>query len=270
MLLLNRHIIRAINKIYYLHRRNLEDLKVISLGGAMKIILCLLFFSLNWAAQAQPQKDIFIPMMDRNELRIDPDMDTLEDGVDYFFNIQLEKGYKITQSFFDKGLATLYDSFLVVRPKSTIPKGNEISALRFIITNKNKTRILLMKEFVIKNDGSRYPMLSKPKTNIVTLSSDFAIERNKTYSPKDFIQHPVISLWATEDSDTSTKINALRMTIVRKKKQKNMRVLNDTLSLEMLNELKRIKRNTTVFLCLEVPMPRNRTKNIWSRFYIKE
>lgn len=219
---------------------------------------------------AQPQKDIFIPIANRPELKIDPDIDTLEAGTDYVFKYEIAPGYRISQSFFDIGLATLYDSFIVVTLKAQLPKGTEKAALRFIIINKQKTRILLMKEFVIKSDGELYPIAYKPKTNIIKLGSGLVLERNKIYDKNDFLERPIVSFYEKETSDTAKKINAVRLTIVRKKMQKNMRALNDTLSGEMIKEIKKVKGKATVFICLEIPLPRNRIKTVWSRFTLKK
>lgn len=218
---------------------------------------------------AQPQKDIFIPIANRSELKIDPEIDTLEAGTDYVFKYTIAPGYKISQSFFDIGLATLYDSFIVVTPKAQLPKGTEKAALRFIIINKQKTRILLKAEFVIKSDGELYPIAYKPKTNIIKLGSGLVLERNKTYNKSDFLQRPIVSFYEKESSDTSKKINAVRLTVVKKRIQKNMRVLSDTLSGEMIREIKKLKGKATIFLCLEIPLPRNKIKTVWSRFALK-
>ncbi len=232
------------------------------------ILLATVFAS--WQLQAQPQKEIFIPLANRTELKIEPEIDTLEDGVEYFFNFELADGYKISQSFFDKGLAILYDSLLMVRPKSNVPKGNTVSALRFIITNKQKTRILLMKEFVIQSDGKQYPLLPKPQTYIVKLIPDFKIERNGVYNKKEFIERPRVLFYETQYSDSAKKINAIRMNIIRRHQEKHFRSMNDTLSGEMLRAIKKIKKRTTVFMGIEVPQPRNKVKNVWSRLFIKD
>lgn len=231
------------------------------------LIVCVLTTTFLYA---QPQKEIFIPLANRTELKIDPDIDTLEDGTDHFFKYEISPGYKISQSFFDKGLATLYDSFIVVRPKSNVPKGNEKSALRFIITNQQKTRILLMKEFVIKSDGKLYPLLPKPKTNVIKLVPDFVVERNKVYNKKEFTDRPKVLFYENEYSDSTKKINAVRLTLIKGHTEKHMRSMNDTLSGEMIREIKKVRGNTTVFMCLEVPQPRNKVKNVWSRFFLTD
>lgn len=219
---------------------------------------------------AQPQKEIFIPLANRTELRIDPDIDTLEDRTEHVFKYEIAQGYKISQSFFDKGLATLYDSFIVIYPKSSVPKGNEKSALRFIIINQQKTRILLMKEFVIKSDGKLYPILPKPKTNIIKLAPNFLVERNKVYNKKEFAERPKVLFYENEYSDSTQKINAIRLTIIKRHAEKHMRSMNDTLSSEMIREIKKVRGNTVVFMCLEVPQIKNKVKNIWSRFFLTD
>jgi hypothetical protein len=228
------------------------------------------FLVLLHVAFAQPQKEIFIPIAQRTELTLEPDLDTLEDQTDYFFRYSIAPGYKISQSFFDKGLATLYDSFLVVHPKSSIPKGLETSSLRFIIINQQKTRILLMKEFVIKSDGKNYPILPKPKTNIVKLAPDYLLERNRVYDKKIFVERPKVLFYENEYSDTVKKISAIRLTLIKGHHEKHFRSLNDTLSSEMIKEIKKVKGVTTAFMCLEIPMPRNKTKNVWSRFFLTD
>ncbi len=235
----------------------------------LKYLLVLFFTASLSCVFAQPQKEIFIPMEQRSELTIEPFMDTLLEGVDYRFVIKLDPNYKIAQSFFDKGLATLQDSLLTIRPKASKPRGAEKSALRFIITNPQNTRILLMKEYIVKSDGRLYPLLPKPKTNIIKLN-ELVIERNATYNKKDLADKPFVQFYETEYSDTAKKINGLKMTIVKGDFKKNMTSANDTLSLEMMREIKRIRGNTTVFLSLEIPQPRNKVKNVWSRFFVRD
>lgn len=218
---------------------------------------------------SQPVKEIFIPVEQRSELRIEPQVDTLEEGKDYRFIISLAPNFKIAQSFFDKGLATLQDSMLTIRAKATKPRGTEKSMLRFIISNVQNTRILLMKEYVVKSDGRLYPLVAKPKTNIIKVN-DLQIERNKVYSKKEFTDKPFVQFYENENSDTSKRINAVKMTFVKGDFQKHLASTNDTLSMEMLKEIKKIRGKTTVFLSIEVPQPRNKVKSIWSRFTITD
>lgn len=236
---------------------------------ALKYLLVCCLLAGSSTVFGQPVKEIFIPLANRAELKIEPEIDTLDEGVDYRFIITIADGYKISQSFFDKGLATLQDSLLTIRAKATKPKGAEKSALRFIISNQQNTRILLMKDFIIKSDGRLYPLVSKPKTNIIMLN-DLPIERNKTYNKRDFVDKPFVQFYENENSDTTKKINNIKLTFVKGDFQKNMTSANDTLSYEMLREIKRIRGNTTVFLSLEVPQPRNKVKHIWSRFTVTD
>ncbi len=231
------------------------------------LIFVLWTFCVN--GLAQPLKEIFIPLDQRTELRIEPQVDTLEEGKDYRFFITLDKDYRIAQSFFDKGLATLQDSILTIRAKASKPRGAEKSMLRFIITNLQNTRILLMKEYIVKSDGRLYPLVAKPKTNIIKLN-DLQIERNKTYNKKEFADKPFVQFYENEYSDTSKRINGVKMTFVKGDFQKHLSSANDTLSYEMLKEIKKIRGNTTVFLSIEIPQPRNKVKNIWSRFTVTD
>lgn len=239
----------------------------------MRICLAFLLFFVLWAmchsGFAQPLKEIFIPLDQRAELRIEPQVDTLEEGKDYRFILTLDPNFKIAQSFFDKGLATLQDSMLTIRPKASKPRGAEKSMLRFIITNLQNTRILLMKEYTVKSDGRLYPLVAKPKTNVIKLN-DLQIERNKTYNKKEFADKPFVQFYENEYSDTSRHINGVKMTFVKGDFQKHLASSNDTLSLEMLKEIKKIRGNTTVFLSIEIPQPRKKVKNIWSRFTITD
>ena len=231
--------------------------------------LTLVFWASCLSGFTQPLKEIFVPMDLRSELRIEPQVDTLEEGKDYRFIITLDPNFKIAQSFFDKGLATLQDSILTIRAKASKPRGAEKSMLRFIITNLQNTRILLMKEYIVKSDGRLYPLVAKPKTNIIKLN-DLQIERNKTYNKKEFADKPFVQFYENEYSDTSKRINGVKMTFVKGDYQKHFGSSNDTLSLEMLREIKRIRGNTTVFLSIEVPQPRKKVKNIWSRFTVTD
>jgi len=232
-------------------------------------ILIVAFWAIANSGFAQPLKEIFIPLDLRSELRIEPQVDTLEEGKDYRFIITLDPNFKIAQSFFDKGLATLQDSILTIRAKASKPRGAEKSMLRFIITNLQNTRILLMKEYTVKSDGRLYPLVAKPKTNIIKLN-DLQIERNKTYNKKEFADKPFVQFYENEYSDTSKRINGVKMTFVKGDYQKHFASSNDTLSLEMLREIKKIRGNTTVFLSIEIPQPRKKVKNIWSRFTVTD
>jgi len=237
--------------------------------NCLPYFLTLVFLASCLSGFTQPLKEIFIPLDLRSELRIEPQVDTLEEGKDYRFIITLDPNFKIAQSFFDKGLATLQDSILTIRAKASKPRGAEKSMLRFIITNLQNTRILLMKEYIVKSDGRLYPLVAKPKTNIIKLN-DLQIERNKTYNKKEFADKPFVQFYENEYSDTSKRINGVKMTFVKGDYQKNFASSNDTLSLEMLREIKRIRGNTTVFLSIEVPQPRKKVKNIWSRFTVTD
>ncbi|MDW8272693.1 MAG: hypothetical protein RMJ53_00500 [Chitinophagales bacterium] len=221
-------------------------------------------------AFSQPQKEIFIPIQQRSELKLEPDLDTLEEGTEYIFRYEIAEGFKISQSFFDKGLATLYDSFIVIQPKPTFPKGTEKSSLRFIIINQQKTRILLMKEYILKSTGKFYPVLPKSKTNIIKLYPDFRLERNNVYNKRDLLERPRVLLFDNEYSDTARRIKAVRLTIIKGNMEKHFRSPNDSLSLEMLREIRRIKGKHTAFLCLEVPHLRNKIRNVWMRFFITD
>ena len=237
--------------------------------NCLPYFLTLVFMASCLSGFTQPLKEIFIPLDLRSELRIEPQVDTLEEGKDYRFIITLDPNFKIAQSFFDKGLATLQDSILTIRAKASKPRGAEKSMLRFIITNLQNTRILLMKEYIVKSDGRLYPLVAKPKTNIIKLN-DLQIERNKTYNKKEFADKPFVQFYENEYSDTSKRINGVKMTFVKGDYQKHFGSSNDTLSLEMLREIKRIRGNTTVFLSIEVPQPRKKVKNIWSRFTVTD
>jgi hypothetical protein len=232
-------------------------------------ILILLLAAAGHRACAQ-NKDIFIPIANRPELKLYPDIDTLEDGTDYFFRLSVADGYKISQSFFDRGLATLIDTTLIIVPKVALKSGTQTASIRFIVHNGSRMRILLMKEFVIKSNGKLYPTVQKPQSNIITLNAGTVLERNKTYNKKTFIKSPKINFYDSDKNDTSRAIRAVRMTIVKGSYEKHMRSTADTLTREMVSEMRKIKGQTQVFICLEIPQPRNVIKSVWSRFFVTD
>ncbi len=232
-------------------------------------ILILLLAAAGHRACAQ-NKDIFIPIANRPELKLYPDIDTLEDGTDYYFRLTVADGYKISQSFFDRGLATLIDTTLIIVPKVALKTGTQTASIRFIVHNGSRMRILLMKEFVVKSNGKLYPTVQKPQSNIITLNAGTVLERNKTYNKKTFIKSPKINFYDSDKNDTSRTIRAVRMTIVKGSYEKHMRSTADTLTREMVSEMRKIKGQTQVFICLEIPQPRNIIKSVWSRFFVTD
>jgi hypothetical protein len=233
------------------------------------LILCFWLVLAGQEVCAQ-NKDIFIPIANRPELKLFPDIDTLEDGTDYYFRLAVADGYKISQSFFDRGLATLIDTTLIIVPKVAIKSGTQTASIRFIVHNGSRMRVLLMKEFVVKSNGKLYPTVQKPKSNIITLNSSTVLERNKTYNKKTFLKAPKINFYDSDKNDTSRTIRAVRMSIVKGSYERHMRSTADTLTREMITEIKKIKGQAQVFICLEIPQPRNVIKSVWSRFFVTD
>ncbi len=239
----------------------------------MQYLLTLLFtiFLAFGASKTYGQKingEIFIPMNDRSDIKMNPRIDTLDNKVDYEFKIRVSPDFKISQFLFEKGLAIQNDSVLIINANSQKNGGTDTATLRVIVTSIRGNRIMLFqKQFIVRVPEKLYPLIKNPKTNIIMVNDKVLLERNSAYA-KDLLveNHPFVTLY--DNAASMKKIDVKGVTIsLMEKEGKQYVSKGDTLSSEAIHELKKIKNPTAVYIRVEGMSGKTR-KTVWNRIVV--
>lgn len=212
--------------------------------------------------------EIFIPLNNRSEIWVKPKLDTLDNKRDYEFKIRVSPEYKISQFLFEKGLAVQNDSVLVITPNSSRWGDYDTAILRVIVNSVSGSRIMLFqKQFIIRVPEKMYPVITNPKVNLVKLNDKIFLERNKPYSKDLFTKtQPWLSMYDNEA--TMNRIDVKEITIALYEKEgKNYMSKGDTISMEAIREIKKLKDPTPVFIKVD-GMKGKSKKSVWNRIII--
>lgn len=212
--------------------------------------------------------EIFIPMNDRSDIKMNPRIDTLENKEDYEFKIRVSPEFKISQFLFEKGLATQNDSVLVINANSQKDGGWDTATLRVIVTSIKGSRIMLFqKQFIVKVPEKLYPVIKNAKTNIIMVNDKVLLERNNAYS-KDLLvdNSPFVTMY--DNATNMKKIDVKTVTIsLMEKEGKQYISKGDTLSADAIHELKKIKKPTPVYIRVEGQNGKTH-KTVWNRIVV--
>lgn len=219
-------------------------------------------------AQQKINGEIFIPLNDRSDIKMNPRIDTLENKKDYEFKIRVSSEFKVSQFLFEKGLATQNDSVLIINANSPKNGGIDTAILRVIVTSIRGNRIMLFqKQFIVRVPEKVYPVLHNSKTNLIMVNDQVLLERNNAYS-KDLLidNHPFVTLY--DNANNMKKLDVKGVTIsLMEKEGKQYVSKGDTLSSEAIHELKKIKKTTPVYIRVEGKSGKS-TKTVWNRILV--
>ena len=212
--------------------------------------------------------EIFIPLSDRSDIKMNPRIDTLDNQKEYEFKIRVSPDFKISQFLFEKGLATQNDSVLVIKANSIKNGGADTAILRVIVTSIRGSRIMLFqKQFVIRVAQKAYPLVNTPKTNVILMNDKVALERNSAYS-KDLLvdNHPFVTMYDNATQKTKYEVKGVTISLMQKEGKQYVSK-GDTLSSEAIHELKKIKNPTPVYIRVEGQNGKTR-KAVWNRIVV--
>ena len=212
--------------------------------------------------------EIFIPMNNRNEIWLKPKIDTLDNKTDYEFRIRVSPDFNISQFLFEKGLAIQNDSVLVITPSSIKDGGVDTATLRVIVTSTTGSRIMLFqKQFVIRVPEKAYPVIAKPKTNVIMVNDKTLLERNEQYSKSVFSDaFPFVTLYDNEVNMKKLEVKGVTIALFEKE-GKHYVSKSDTISNDALREIKKIKKPTPVFIRVDGLNGKLR-KTVWNRIIV--
>ena len=212
--------------------------------------------------------EIFIPMDNRSEIWLKPSLDTLMNRKEYGFKIRVSPEFTISQFLFEKGLAVQNDSLLLITANSTKYGDFDTATLRAIVTSISGSRIFLFqKRFIVKVPERMFPVMSNPKTNLIKLNDKTLLERNKTYPRSMFIsQQPFVTLY---DSETNMKpLDVKGVTVALMKKEGKQYVsTGDTLTMEAVSEIKKIRNAIPVYIRVDGQSGRTK-RSVWERIIV--
>ncbi|MBS1624493.1 MAG: hypothetical protein JST83_10765 [Bacteroidetes bacterium] len=211
--------------------------------------------------------EIYIPLRERDEVQVIPLVDTLDCEKEYLFRLRFASKYTFSELFFDKGLATRVDSFLSIRPRSARTEGVDTATLR-IIGFSNNNRILLYHRFILLPHVRVFPVLNPNKNNNITVGH-LALERGMIYSKKDF---PDKCSFGYEENGRFNKdnvITGITISLVNRHLSKNFYVKGDVPTDEMIREVHKVSKGTTMYIRLDIKNGR-RAKSVWTRFTLDE
>ena len=211
--------------------------------------------------------DIYIQLRGRDEVKIQPLLDTLSADKEYLFKIQFNPRYRFSELFFDKGLATRVDSFLSIRPKTSLHEGYDTATLR-IIGFSNNNRILLYHKFLLSAQSRVFPMINPNKTSNITVNN-MALERNMDYSKKNFPEKCVFGYLDNGRFNKDNVITAITVSLVNRNHSKNLYVKSDKPSDDMIHEIHKARRGTFVYIRLDIRNGK-RNRSVWTRFQLND
>lgn len=229
------------------------------------------FLSAAFVLGANAQKinaEIFIPISNRSEIWLKPKTDTIENQKSYEFRIRVSPEFKISQFLFEKGLAVHNDSVLVITANSTKYGSLDTATLRVIVTSTTGSRIMLFqKQFIVHVPERIFPVISNPHTNLMKLNDKIWLERNRPYPKSMFIQsQPFVAMYDNEVNLNAYKVTGVVISL-HEKEGRQMISKGDTISMEALTELKKIKHPTAVHIKVDALQGKNR-KSAWNRIII--
>ena len=216
---------------------------------------------------SRPSTDIFIPLRGRDEVKIVPLPDTLACDKEYLFKIQFNPKYHFSELFFDKGLATRVDSFLSIRPKTSLSEGYDTATLR-IIGFSNNSRILLYHKFYLIAQSRVFPILNPSKSSNITVNN-MALERNFDYSKKCFPEKCVFGFLDNGRFNKDNSITGITVSLVNRNQSKNLYVKADKPNDDMIKEIQKARRGTFVYIRLDIRNGK-RNRSVWTRFQLND
>ena len=216
---------------------------------------------------SKPLTDIFIPLRGREEVKIIPLLDTLACDREYLFKIQFNAKYHFSELFFDKGLATRVDSFLSIRPKTSMSEGYDTATLR-IIGFSNNSRILLYHKFYLVAQSRVFPMLNPNKSSNITVNN-MALERNFDYSKKNFPEKCVFGFLDNGRFNKDNTITGVTVSLVNRNQSKNLYVKADKPTDDMIKEIHKARKGTLAYIRLDIKNGK-RTRSVWTRFQLND
>jgi 3'-phosphoadenosine 5'-phosphosulfate sulfotransferase (PAPS reductase)/FAD synthetase len=99
------------------------------------------------------------------------------------------------------------------------------------------------------------------------LVNNNVLERNSSYNKSLFLSNAFLQFYE-EGIDDSVIIQGITLSITNTQTQKNMFTDKGVLSKEMINEIKALRLNSTIYLRMDVKVGRKR-KSVWTRFIMK-
>jgi hypothetical protein len=234
---------------------------------AIILYLSPLYLPAQTAGKALFGTDIYIPLRDREEVKIIPLLDTLSADKEYLFKIQFSSKYRFSELFFDKGLATRTDSFLSIRPKTSRTEGADTATLR-VIGFSNNSRILLIHRFVLLAHARNFPMINPNRSTNITVNN-IVLERNMNYDKKDFPDKCTFGYLDNGHYNKDNVITGITISVVSKNSSKNLFVKDDKPNEDMVHEIHKAKKGSSVYIRLDIKNGK-RSKSIWTRFTLND
>lgn len=212
--------------------------------------------------------EIFIPMGERSEIRMKPDLDTLENKRTYEFKLRVSSEFKISQILLEKGLAVQNDSVLTITPNSTKYGSIDTATLRVIVSSISGKRVyLFQRQFFIKVPEKIYPMISNPRTNIIMLNEKVELERNRPYPKNLFTDvQPKITMFDHQVNMNEMQVNSVTVAMYDKEGKQYVSQ-GDTITMEAVREIKKIKNPVPIYIKVDAQKG-NTKKSIWSRIIL--
>lgn len=232
-------------------------------------ILLLFFTCVLWQNifSQRINGEIFIPISNRSEIWVKPKIDTLDNKKEYEFKIRVSPEFKISQFLFEKGLAIQNDSVLVIIPNSTKYGEVDTATLRVIVTSIGGSRIMLFqKRFIIRVPEKMFPLISNPKNNLIKVNDQVLMERNKPYSKELFMNKATMSMYDNEISMKPLKVTSVTVSLMEREGKQYISS-GDTLSLEAVHELKKIRNPIPVYIKVDGTNGKTK-KSVWNRVIV--
>jgi len=211
--------------------------------------------------------EIYIPLESRDDVKIIPLLDTLSADKEYLFRIQFNSKYRFSELFFDKGLATRIDSFLSIRPKTSMTEGSDTATLR-IIGFSNNSRILLQHKFVLLAQARTSPFVNPNKSTNITVNH-IILERNMNYSKRDFPDKCIFGYLDNGHYNKDNVITAITMSIASRSRNKNLYIKDDKPNDDMIKEIHKARKGSKIYIRLDVKNGK-KTKSIWTSFTLND
>jgi hypothetical protein len=195
-------------------------------------------------------------------------MDTLDNKKNYEFKIRVSPEFTISQFLFEKGLAVQNDSVLIITPNSTKYGDVDTATLRVIVTSIKGSRIMLFqKRFIIRVPEKQFPLINNPKNNLIMVNDKIMLERNRPY-PKDIFIDNRTFIAMYDNEVTMKKIDVTNVTISLMEKEGKQYASNgDTLSLDAIHEIKKIKNPIPVYIKVDGKLGKSK-KSVWNRVIV--
>jgi len=214
--------------------------------------------------------EIFIPLDDRSEIWLKPRIDTLDNLKEYEFRIRVVPEYKINQFLFEKGLAIQTDSVLKIIPNSTKYGDIDTATLRVVVTSIHGSRIILFqKRFFVRVPERLFPVINGAKTNLMKINDKELLERNHPYPKQEFVKdHVFITMYDNTTNMKQLEVKNVSVAIYEQQ-GKQFESHSDTLTMDAIKELRKIKNPTPVYIRVEAQAPSGKSKKvIWNKIVI--